>query len=380
MKIKRIETHVLRVELSDREAFAYSQYWYDCRTAMVVEIECNDGTVGYGEAFGPPFVNAAVIETVYASILIGRDPLDRDVLWLEMYNKLRDHGRKGAVIEALSAVDIALWDIAGKHFGVPVYKLAGRCYRDKVQAYATGLYRTGMPDNTAALVAEAKGYCSRGFKTMKIKIGFGLDYDLEVTRSIREAVGSEIALAVDANHAYNVAMAARVADELAPLGIAWFEEPVVPEDIEGLKQLRLSTTIPIAAGEAEFTRYGFRDLICARAVDIVQPDCCAAGGLTEAIRIADMADTWHIKCMPHVWGTGIAVAAALQMLAMIPPCPPALYPAEPMLELDRTPNVLREELDRNGCERKDGIVKIPDRPGLGVDINHGVLEQYRVSR
>ena len=141
MTIQKIETYVLRVDLSEREAFAYSQFWYDYRSAMVVEIECGDGTVGYGEAFGPPFVNAATIDTVYAPLLLGRDPLDRDTLWLEMYNKLRDHGRKGSVIEALSAVDIALWDIAGKHFGVPIHKLAGRCYRREAQAYATGLYR-----------------------------------------------------------------------------------------------------------------------------------------------------------------------------------------------------------------------------------------------
>ena len=380
MKIKRIETYVLRVDLTDGEAFAYSQAWYDFRTAMIVEIECDDGTVGHGEASGPPFVNAATVDTVYAPILVGRDPLDRDVLWLEMYNKLRDHGRKGSVIEALSAVDIALWDIAGKHFGVPVCRLLGRQYRDEVEAYATGLYRKRTADNTAALVKEARGYAEHGFRTMKVKIGFGFDYDVEVTRAIREAVGPDIRLAVDANHAYDVSAALRLCEALEPLGIAWFEEPIVPEELEGFRQLRARTWIPITTGEAEFTRYGFRDLICSRAVDIVQPDCCVVGGLTEAIRVADMADAWHVRCMPHVWGTGVAVAAALQFLAMIPPCPPSLHPIEPMLELDRTANVFREEINLNGYDLEGCRVGIPDKPGLGVEINRRILEKYRVCR
>jgi D-galactarolactone cycloisomerase len=379
MRIRRIETYVLRVELSDGEAFAYSQSWYDSRTAMVVEIECDDGTTGYGEAFGPPFVNAATIESVYKPILVGRDPLDRDALWLEMYNRLRDHGRKGSVIEALSAVDIALWDIAGKHFGAPVCSLLGRRYRDRVEAYATGLYRKRAPDNTAALVSEARGYASAGFRTMKVKIGFGFEYDLEVTRAIREAVGSEVRLAVDANHAYDVAAALKVCRALEPLGIEWFEEPIVPEELEGFRQLRARTSIPIATGEAEFTRWGFRDLISARAVDIEQPDCCVVGGLTEAIRVADLADAWHVRCLPHVWGTGVAIAAALQLLAMIPPCPPSLYPIEPMLELDRTSNIFREELNTRGYDLQNGFVAIPARPGIGVEINRRILEKYRVS-
>jgi D-galactarolactone cycloisomerase len=378
MRIKRIETHVLRVALSNGEAFAYSQSWYDCRTAMIVEIECDDGTTGCGEAFGPPFVNAATIETVYKPMLLGRDPLDRDTLWLEMYNKLRDHGRKGSVIEALSAVDIALWDIAGKHFGVPVYRLLGRHYRDRVEAYATGLYRKRTADNTAALVDEARTYAGQGFRAMKIKIGFGPAYDLEITRAIREALGPGIRLAVDANHAYDVSTALRLCDSLEPLGIEWFEEPIVPEELEGFRQLRARTSIPISTGEAEFTRWGFRDLIAAKVVDIVQPDCCVVGGLTEALRVADLADAWHVRCVPHVWGTGVAIAVALQLLAMIPPCPPSLYPIEPMLELDRTANVFREELNRNGYDLSAGVVKIPDLPGLGVDLDRKVLEKYRI--
>jgi D-galactarolactone cycloisomerase len=213
-----------------------------------------------------------------------------------------------------------------------------------------------------------------------VKIGFGFEYDLEITRAIRDAVGPGTRLAVDANHAYDVASALRLCRELEPLGIEWFEEPIVPEELEGFRQMRAGTSIPISTGEAEFTRWGFRDLISARAVDIVQPDCCVVGGLTEAIRVADIADAWHVRCVPHVWGTGVAIATALQLLAMIAPCPPSLQPIEPMLELDRTSNVFREELNTHGYDLNGGFVAIPARPGLGVEINRRILEKYRICR
>ena len=282
MKIKKLTTHIVHVDLSSDEQFAYSQYWFDSRRYLIVEVESADGTVGVGEAFGPPEVTAAVVESVYAPLLLGRDPLDRDNLWLEMYNKLRDHGRKGVGIEALSALDIALCDLAGKEFGVPVYRLFGRHYRDSVQAYATGLYRRRSVDNTAALVREARQYVDQGFKAMKSKIGFGLQYDREVVTAIREAIGPDVLLAADVNHGYETSQALAACKFLEPLDIAWLEEPVVPEHLAGYRHLRRHTTIPIAGGEAEFTRYGFRELLSTGAVDIAQPDCCAAGGLVPA--------------------------------------------------------------------------------------------------
>ena len=380
MQIKNITPYILYTELSKQERFAYSQYWYNSRTAMIVAIECDDGTTGYGEASGPPWVNAATIDTVYTPLLIGRDPLDRDTLWLEMYNRLRDHGQKGTAIEAISAIDIALWDIAGKHFGVPIYKLAGRCYRNTVTAYATGLYHRDTDDNVSALVNEAKGYVAQGFKAMKVKIGFGVESDLTVVKAIREAVGSDIALMIDANHAYDVSASICLSRKLEPLNIRWFEEPIVPEDISGYRQLTSHATIPIATGEAEFTRYGFRDLIYSKAADIMQPDCCVAGGLSEVLKIADMADACHIRVIPHVWGSSISIAVALQLLSMIAPCPPALYPEEPLLELDRTPNIFREELAKDGLEIQNGIARVPTAPGLGIEIDHGILEKYRIPR
>ena len=348
----------------------------------MVEIETADGTVGYGEAFGPPATNAALIDEVYAPLLRGRDARDRETLWLELYNAMRDHGRKGTALEALSAVDIALWDLLGKHFGEPCHRLAGRNYRARVAAYATGFYRKraagSLTGQAPLLVKEALGYVAAGFTALKVKIGFGVEDDVSVVRAVRAAVGPEVRLMVDANHGYDRAAAREVARRLEPLAIDWFEEPLVPEDQRGLGRFRRESPIPVAAGEAEFGRWGFAELLRRDAADIVQPDCCAAGGLTEALKIADLADAAHVRCIPHVWGTGLAVAAALQMLAMIAPCPPGLAPREPLLELDRTWNPLREELNLTPPEVGPGMVfTIPAAPGLGFEPDRRVLDRYR---
>ena len=179
MKIKRVVTHVLEVDLPHGEVFAYSQGWYHKRRSLIVEIETEDGIVGYGEAFGPPQSNAAIVNEVYLPILVNRNPLERESLWLEMYNTMRDHGRKGSSLEAISAVDIALWDIAGKYFGVPCYMLTGRKYQLEVKAYATGFYRKKKAeDQHDDLIAEALGYANAGFDSMKIKIGFDFKEDI----------------------------------------------------------------------------------------------------------------------------------------------------------------------------------------------------------
>lgn len=382
MTISRIRTHVLSADLPDGEVFAYAQGWCRQRRSLILEIETAGGETGYGEAFGPPAANAALIEEVYAPLLLGRDAGDRETLWLALYNAMRDHGRKGTAMEALSAVDIALWDLAGKRFGVACHRLAGRVFRRQVAAYATGFYRkraaSGLTGQAPLLADEARRYAAAGFGALKVKIGFGVADDVAAVAAVRDAVGPEVRIMVDANHAYDRAAAREVAVRLHPLDIDWFEEPLVPEDQRGLGRFRLESPIPVATGEAEFGRWGFADLLRRDGADIVQPDCCAAGGLTEALKIADLADAAHVRCIPHVWGAGVAVAAALQMLAMIAPCPPSLTPREPLLELDRTWNPLREDLNLTPPEVGPGMVfTVPAAPGIGFEPNRAVLERYR---
>jgi D-galactarolactone cycloisomerase len=374
MIITAIRTHILEAALS--QPFAYSRAWYDTRTAMVVEIETDDGLIGWGECYGPARITAAVVQSV-APWLIGQDPLRTEYLWQMIYARLRDHGQKGVVIEGLSGIDIALWDIKGKHFGVPVHRLLGGPLRNEVQAYATGLYRRKSGDPPKYLAEEAAGYVADGFKAVKLKVGFGVEEDATVTRAVREAIGPGIALMVDANHAYDAVAAIRLGRMIEALDIGWFEEPVPPEDVAGYQAVKAALSIPIAGGECEFTRFGFRDLLVSRAIDIVQPDTCAAGGLSECKKIADMAEAFGVRYNPHVWGTGIAIAASLQLLAVLPShTPTSLAPIEPLLEFDRTEHPIRQAILVRPIEHVKGIVRVPDGPGLGIEVDRGALARF----
>ena len=374
MKITAVRTHVLQAALS--QPFAYSRAWYDTRTAMVVEIATDDGLTGWGECYGPARMTAAVVDSV-APWLIGADPLRTEYLWREIYARLRDHGQKGVVIQGLSGIDIALWDIKGKHFGVPVHQLLGGPVRSEVQAYATGLYRRKAGDPQKYLAEEAAGYAAEGFAAVKLKVGFGVEEDAAVTRAVRDRVGPDVALMVDANHAYDATAAIRLGRMIEPHDIGWFEEPVPPEDLAGYREVKAALSIPIAGGECEFTRYGFRELIVSRAVDIVQPDTCAAGGLSECKKIADMSEAFGIRTNPHVWGTGIAIAASLQLLAVLPPhTPPSLKPIEPLLEFDRTEHPIRQALLTRPIAHAGGVVRVPDGPGLGIEVDREALGRF----
>jgi len=376
MMITAVRTHVLEAALS--QPFAYSRAWYDTRTAMLVEIATDQGLVGWGECYGPARITAAVVQTV-APWLVGQDPLRTDYLWQLIYARLRDHGQKGVVIEGLSGIDIALWDIKGKHFGVPVHRLLGGTFRSEVQAYATGLYRRRSGDPLRYLADEAAGYVAEGFKAVKLKVGFGVEEDAAATRAVREAIGTHVTLMVDANHAYDAAAAIRLGRMIEPHDIGWFEEPVPPEDVAGYREVKAAISIPIAGGECEFTRFGFRDLLVSRAIDIIQPDTCAAGGLSECKKIADMAEAFGVRYNPHVWGTGIAIAASLQLLAVLPShTPPSLAPVAPMLEFDRTEHPIRQSLLVQPIEHMKGIVRVPDGPGLGIEVDREALARFAV--
>ncbi|WP_407176198.1 mandelate racemase/muconate lactonizing enzyme family protein [Bradyrhizobium sp. STM 3562] len=374
MKIANVHTHVLQAALS--QPFAYSRAWYDTRTAMVVEIETDQGVTGWGECYGPARITAAVVETM-APWLIGQDPLRTDALWRTIYANLRDHGQKGVVIQGLSGIDIALWDIKGKHFGVPIHQLLGGALRSEVRAYATGLYRRKSGDPLRYLPEEAAGYVAEGFKAVKLKVGFGVEEDAEVTRAVRDAIGGGIALMIDANHAYDSVAAIRLGRMIEQYDIGWFEEPVLPEDVAGHRAVKAALSIPIAGGECEFTRFGFRELLVSHALDIIQPDTCAAGGLSECKKIADMAEAFAVRYNPHVWGTGIAIAASLQLLAMLPPhTPPSLDPLAPILEFDRTEHPIRQAILTAPIEHARGMVRVPDGPGLGIEIDRKALARF----
>src|SRR3954454_18262069 len=375
MKIVDVKTYVLDAAL--REPFAYSQAWYERRGAMLVEIVGEDGTSGWGEAFGPPRLTAAIVQH-YRPLLIGADALATEAVWQALYNMLRDHGQKGLPIEALSAVDIALWDLKGRHLGLPVHRLLGGPLRTSVQAYATGFYRKRHGDPVEYLVEEARQRVAEGFTGIKLKLGFGLDHDTRLCPAVRRAIGDRVSIMVDANHAYHATAAIRLGESIQALDIAWFEEPVPPEDLAGYREVKAALKIPIAGGEAEFTRWGFRPLVTERLIDILQPDVCAAGGISECKKIADMASAFGVRVNPHVWGTGVALAASLQLIAALPHNPPGLHPIEPLLEFDQSEHPIRMAVLAEPIVQKEGWFSIPGGPGLGVTIDRDALTRFIV--
>jgi D-galactarolactone cycloisomerase len=379
MQITGIKTYVLQAYLGDH-AFGWSQRVGDRRQTAICVIETNVGIEGYGEAFyfgGPSPIVAMMMEQAFGTLVIGADPFDTSVLWDKLYNWTRDQGQKGVTISALSAIDIALWDIKGKALELPVYKLLGGAYRTKAKAYATGLYEPqSVPSIVDALVEEAVGHKTLGFHGMKLKIGYDLTTDVRYVCAIREAIGDDLGLMVDANHAYNAPEAIRLARAMEPFDITWFEEPVPPEDLDGYLEVKRNTSIPIAGGECEYTRYGFRDLIVRRAVDVLQPDICATGGFTEMRNIVAMASAANLPVIAYVWGTNIGLAAALQYFAALPNFPERRFPAEPWFEYDRSANPLRDGVSVEQFALENGYLAIPDRPGLGITLDMDFIERY----
>jgi D-galactarolactone cycloisomerase len=381
MKIAELRIHVLKSPLA--EPFAFSQGWVRQRSATLLEVVTDDGIVGWGEAFAqglePPEIAAAVIKHALAPIVVGCDPLDTEVLWHRMYHMTRDYGRKGSVVAAISAVDIALWDIAGKVHGQPIHRLLGGAFRTRVQPYATGFYRIAGQGEAARLADEALRHFEAGFTLMKVKLGYGVDDDIACMRAIGRAIqGKPIRLMIDTNHAYGRAEALRLGRALADFDLRWYEEPVAPEDPQGYVELRQKLPMPIAGGENEHTLFGFRDLLAAGCVDVAQPDIGSCGGITAGRHIATLAQAHGVQVNPHVWGSAIAQAASLQFIAALPVAHHSLFAEEPVLEYDRSSHPFRQQLITQPIGLVDGWVPIPTGPGLGVDVDRSVLEKYRV--
>jgi D-galactarolactone cycloisomerase len=386
MKITSVETYLLRVPVDPYRYGASSKGWIGDRSSLLVRLCTDAGIEGWGEGgqTGPPELTKVVVDHTLAPLVMGEDPFASARLWERMYDVTRDYGQKGVVVGAISGVDIALWDLKGRALGVPVYTLLGGPFRTAVVPYATGMYYKQGRDRAEQvriLQDEAQGYVAQGFSAMKMKIGFwDPREDIALVGAIRKAIGPGIRLAVDANHAYNAYTAVEVGRGIQHYDISWFEEPCLPEDLQGYLEVKARLPIPISGGEAEYTSFGARELLARRAVDIIQPDTCGCGGITECMRIAALARAFGVQYFPHVWGSAVGLAASLQILAALPPCPPTGNPVpyyqEPLLELDRNPSPIRDELSTVPIRLEDGMVRIPRGPGLGIEIDSGVLERY----
>ncbi len=377
--IKKVTCHVVSAPVE--RPFTSSRGWlYKTRGSCIVEIETQDGITGWGECYGPSAVAKAFIDTQFAPRILGRDAFDVEVIWEDLYNRIKDYGTTGMAISALSGIDIALWDIIGKATGKPIHKLIGGAHRTEVTAYATGLYFIDMDRLVEEAVEEAQQFAAEGFQAIKMKIGLG-DPRLDIRRvaAVREAIGDGVRLMVDANHCFTVPQAIRLGRELEKLDVEWFEEPISPEDIDDYIEVTRALDMAVAGGENAFTRWGFRDLVARKAMDIVQPDVCAAGGISECRKIAALALAHGVECVPHAWGSAIGVAATLHFLASLPDQPPSFRPMPPLLEFEQCENPFRDHLSREPIVQRKGQVQVPTGPGLGIEIDRTVLDRYRVA-
>ena len=384
MRIAELDVFVLKHALET--PFAFSQGWVTQRAATLVRLRADSGAEGWGEAFAqglePPEIAAAAIEHALKPLVIGADALAPSPLWHAMYARTRDFGRKGSVVAAISAVDIAMWDLMGHALGQPIHCLLGGAHRMAVQPYATGFYRLHGQGEAERLADEARGHADSGFRAMKVKLGFGVADDVAVMEAVAEAVRNrDVELMVDTNHAYGRAEALALGRALERIDrdgvpIRWYEEPVAPEDTEGYAELRRTLSIPIAGGENEHTPFGFHNLFRAGAVDVAQPDIASCGGFTAARDIAAMAHAAGVAVNPHVWGSAIAQAASIQLIAALPVAHHSLHAREPLLEYDRSDHPFRRALVRNPWDVEDGMVRVPPGPGLGIEVDMEAVERF----
>ena len=333
----------------------------------LVRLETDTGIVGWGEAQSPvaPRVTRTILEELVLPLVIGRDPFDIEAIWTRAYGAMRERGHPtGFYIDALAAMDVALWDICGKATGKPVHKLSGGRYRDKILLYA------GIDGNDPRVVAdEAEYHVGHGYKALKLHLLVSRDGAAEIASAVRERVGPSIKLMVDVHMRQTVSSAIELGRKLEVLDFTWLESPIDPSDIPGQAELTRALDMAVAIGEWSRTRYEMREAFERRAYDIVMHDI-GRTGITEGRRIATLADTYNIPVAPHVGGGGIlAVAATVEFSAS---CPNFM-----IMEHSHDANTMKASILREPYEPVDGYFQVSDRPGLGVDVDEAKLEQFK---
>jgi D-galactarolactone cycloisomerase len=349
--------------------------------ATLIRVETDTGLSGIGAALGAPPIVAATVAHELAPECIGEDPMFSERIFEKMYNGSRarpalergvpqpdESRRRGVVMEAIAGVDIAVWDIKARALGIPLYQALG-AVRRSVRGYASGGWAPGDEAE-----AELGGYAARGFTAVKMRVagrdGFSIPTCVRRVKAARRGVGPHVELMVDAHGSLDVATAIKLAKALEEYDIAWFEEPVSPDDHAGQAEVRRATTIPIASGEREFTRFDFADLLARRALDIAQPDVARAGGMTEIRRIAALTSAHGVRLAPHAWGSGVLFAASLHVAMAAPNCH--------ILEVTQGYMPMMWELFEEPFDiRPDGTVHASDRPGLGFTLREDALERFR---
>ncbi|MDI7861638.1 mandelate racemase/muconate lactonizing enzyme family protein [Rhizobiaceae bacterium n13] len=388
MRIKKVEAWWVRIPIEAKRQHRSDFGRLTTFDAAILRIETDDGIVGWGEgknAAGSAGTYGTLVHMLNHEVgpkLIGRDPADIAHIWEMLYNGVRHEiaaqsghampelSRRGLSVAAISAVDLALWDILGKSLGVPVWRLLGGRKADRMAAYASGGWA-----GAEAIGDQLRGYIAEGgFKAVKMRVG-AMDGAPHVSaarvKAARAALGPDVNLMADAHGTYTVADAKRFTHLVADCDLAWFEEPVIADDKAGMAEVRAFGNVPIATGESEATRFAFRDLATLKSADIFQPDPAFCGGITEAMRIGAIASAFNIRFAPHLWAGAPCFFAGLHVCAA--------SPASFIVEYSLGANPMIHDLVEETVRVEDGMIAIPDKPGLGFTINERVLEAYAQS-
>jgi len=386
MKITNVEAYWLRCPIP-KEKQHFSDYGLLTNFDMTLVVVTTDtGLQGFGEAkaaVGSSGSCASIVSCIENELkpqLIGKDARNISRIWEHIYNGTRDHyslsrgrkfpilGRRGLTISAMSGIDTALWDIKGKTLKAPVVELLGGSCRDKMPAYASGGWA-----KADAIGEQLLGYTSKGFSGVKMRVGI---MDQTVAESIkrvkaaREALPDHIKLMTDAHGTFSVPEAKQFTKNVEDCNLYWFEEPISPDNKKGTAEVRANTYIPIAAGESEYTAFDVRDLITERALDVLQPDCAIIGGITEAMRVSQLAHTYQLELAPHCWGSAFSFMAGLSVAFA--------SPSANVIEFSLGGNPMMYDLvEENISVDSEGMLVAPNKPGLGLTPNWDFVKEFK---
>jgi L-alanine-DL-glutamate epimerase-like enolase superfamily enzyme len=370
MKIVDIETIVLR----QPEVYPIGDGAQDC---LIVKVHTDAGITGLGEVHTSPTIARAVIDAPMSHIssvglkelILGEDPFDTEALWQNMYNRTSVFGRRGIAIQAISGIDIALWDIKGKVLGQPIYRLLGGSKPKPIKAYASTL----MPDDPSKAAQEALRWVKCGFQAVKLGWGGFTDNIKKnglLIKEVRKVLGPDIAIMVDAGMGWDLPLALEMARRCEDYEVFFLEEPLPVDDLEGYAALCDAVDLRIATGEKESTKWGFRDLILRGHLDVLQPDVARCGGITETMKIAALCSTFNRTCIPHCWSSDILVSATLNVITALS--------GVPYFEFDVYDTPIRSGVARQPIKTENGFVKVLEGPGLGIELNEEFIAKYAV--
>jgi L-alanine-DL-glutamate epimerase-like enolase superfamily enzyme len=384
MILKDVDAYWLSVPIPEKRQWRSDYGRLTDFDMCLVVITTDDGRQGIGEAkaaVGASGVCASIVSCILHEIkplIIGKKVHDVNKIWEHIYNGTRDHyalsrgrtfpilGNRGTTISALSGIDTALWDLKGQDLNVPITTLLGGTCRSEMPAYASG----GWAD-TDDIGQQLQSYCDKGFRAVKMRVGSmdkSVDHSIARVRTARESLGDDIKIMADAHGTFSVSEAKRFCKLIEKYNLCWMEEPVSTDNKLGTAEVRRHTHTPIAAGESEFTRFDFKELIQHQAVDVLQPDPAIVGGITESVRIAALASTYQLELAPHCWGSAISFMAGVSIAFA--------SPSAVIIEFSSGGNPLMYDLTKQDPQVENGMVKAPDRPGLGLDLNWDFVKTF----